>query len=96
MNKKKENELEQKVLIYQETLKRINTNYEEFSNSIINENLISNDDLNLNPDNPYYTSSTTNQPLNTKLFTNEQFNQFTYVLFKNFEAKKINIKISLF
>ena len=92
LNKNKENELEQKVLIYQETLKRINTNYEEFSNSIINENLISNDDLNLNPDNPYYTSSTTNQPLNTKLFTNEQFNQFTYVLFKNFEAKKINIE----
>ena len=91
-NKKKENELEQRVLIYQETLKKLNSNYEE-SNSIQNENTY-NYDLGLNPNNPFYSNIPSNQPLQTKLFTNEQFNQFTYVLFKNFEAKKINIEIA--
>ena len=91
-NKKKENELEQRVLIYQETLKKLNSNYEE-SNTNQNENTY-NYDLGLNPNNPFYSSVPSNQPLQTRLFTNEQFNQFTYVLFKNFEAKKINIEIA--
>ena len=91
-NKKKENELEQRVLIYQETLKKLNSNYEE-SNTFQNENTY-NYDLGLNSNNPFYSNLPSNQPLQTKLFTNEQFNQFTYVLFKNFEAKKINIEIA--
>ena len=90
-NKKKENELEQKVLLYQESLKRLNTNYEEFpSSSFNNENSTNNFDLKFKSDNPYYSSNSINDPLKTKSFTNEQFNQFTYVLFKNFESRKIN------
>ena len=90
-NKKKENELEQKVLLYQESLKKLNTNYEEFlSSSFDNENSTNNFDLKFKSDNPYYSSNSINDPLKTKSFTNEQFNQFTYVLFKNFESKKIN------
>ena len=44
----------------------------------------------LSDNNPYCTNDEENDPFISKQFTNEQFKQFTYVLFKNFEAKKIN------
>ena len=39
--------------------------------------------------NPYYTDNEENVPESHIKFTSAQFNQFTYVLFKNFEAKHI-------
>ncbi len=44
----------------------------------------------LSDNNPYCTTEEDNDPFISKKFTNEQFKQFTYVLFKNFEAKKLN------
>ena len=39
--------------------------------------------------NPYYTDNEENVPESHIKFTSAQFNQFTYILFKNFEAKHI-------
>ena len=40
-------------------------------------------------ENPFYTEDEKNYPEISLKFTSSQFNQFTYVLFKNFEAKGI-------
>ena len=40
-------------------------------------------------DNPYYTDDEENVPETQLKFNSPQFNQFTYILFKNFEAKGI-------
>ena len=42
--------------------------------------------------NPYYTDNEENIPESNIKFTSQQFNQFTYILFKNFEAKYITSK----
>lgn len=74
-------------------IKKINPNYnyifEEENNSIKNKDNIYNI-LVLSQNNPYCVEVEDNDPFISKKFTNEQFRQFTYVLFKNFEAKKIN------
>ena len=51
-----------------------------------------NKDFMLSKNNIYYSNSEENDPIKSNKFTNDQFKQFTYVLFKNFEAKKINIE----
>ena len=43
----------------------------------------------IDSDNPFYTEEEGNFPEISFKFTSAQFNQFTYVLFKNFEAKEI-------
>ena len=80
-NKKKELELEQRVYQYQE----------KFLEKISNLNLNSNDNSNfgLNESNPFYSNDPKNDPIQSRLLTNEQITEFTYVLYKNFEAKKI-------
>ena len=74
-------------------IKKINPNYnyifEEENNNTKNKDNIYNI-LVLSQNNPYCTEVEDNDPFISKKFTNEQFRQFTYVLFKNFEAKKIN------
>ena len=50
----------------------------------------SNNDLILSKNNPYCTNSINNNPIISNKLTNQQFRQFTYVLFKNLESKKIN------
>ena len=45
-------------------------------------------------DNPYYTDNNENIPEETNKFTSAQFNQFTYILFKNFESKGISFEES--
>ena len=45
-------------------------------------------------DNPYYIDDSTNIPEITNKFTSSQFNQFTYILFKNFESKGISFEES--
>ena len=49
-------------------------------------------DLVLSDSNPYNSNMEDNEPLSTGKFTNEQFGQFTYILFKNFEAKGIDLE----
>lgn len=48
----------------------------------------------IDADNPYYSPDENNDPILTNKFTSSQFNQFTYILFKNFEAKKITLDIA--
>ena len=43
----------------------------------------------INKDNPFYTDDPLNDPIQTRLFTNDQITEFTYVLYKNYESKKI-------
>ena len=48
------------------------------------------DDLSLSDNNPYYINVKENDSTKTNKFTNDQYSQFFYALFKNLEAKKIN------
>ena len=102
-NRDKENELEKYLFLYQEAIQKMNNgeniNIEEIRNNIlriINKVDMSNKASTLNMDfilsenNPYFVNNEENEPLTTGKFTNEQFGQFTYILFKNFEAKKID------
>ena len=47
----------------------------------------------IDADNPFYTEDEGNFPEISFKFTSAQFNQFTYVLFKNFEAKLQKMKM---
>ena len=106
-NKEKENELEKYLFLYQEAIQKKNNgenvNIEEIRNNILkliskvdinnkrnNNNM--NMDLVLSDSNPYNSNMEDNEPLSTGKFTNEQFGQFTYILFKNFEAKGIDLE----
>ena len=115
-NKKRENDLEKNLFLYQEAIQKMNTgeniNLEEIKNNILkiikesdeinddqeinyenkkNENeLYNNNSLILSIDNPYFINSEENDSISSNKFNNKQFNDFTYILFKNFQAKKIN------
>ena len=76
-----------------------NINIEDIRNNILrvinkvdtnNKGNSMNMDFILSENNPYFTNNGENDPLVNGKFTNEQYGQFTYILFKNFEAKKIN------
>ena len=43
----------------------------------------------ISEDNPYFSGDENNTPENTNKFNNVQFGNFAYILFKNFESKKI-------
>ena len=81
-SKEIEIELEKQLKIYKEKL-------EEINDKQINNDQI---EFGIDSDNPYYTSNENNNPIETSKITSIQFNQFTYILFKNFEAKNINLK----
>lgn len=76
-NKQKELELEQQVYQCQEKISNLNANPNE------------NSSFGLNESNPFYSNDPKNDPIQSRLLTNEQITEFTYVLYKNFEAKKI-------
>ena len=76
-----------------------NINIEDIRNNILrvinkvdtnNKGNSMNMDFILSENNPYFTNNGENDPMVNGKFTNEQYGQFTYILFKNFEAKKIN------
>ena len=102
-NRDKENELEKYLFLYQEAIQKMNNgeniNIEDIRNNILR--IINKVDMNnkanslnmdfiLSENNPYFSNVEENDPLSNGKFTNEQFGQFTYILFKNFEAKKID------
>ena len=102
-NRDKENELEKYLFLYQEAIQKMNNgenvNIEDIRNNILkiiskfninNKGNSMNSDFILSENNPYFTNNEENEPLNKNKFTNEQYGQFTYILFKNFEAKKID------
>ena len=83
---------EKKANIYYDKLKEINIIYETKENEKkIEEEKKSQNQLEFGIDetNPYYTENEENIPESNIKFTSQQFNQFTYILFKNFEAKYI-------
>ena len=102
-NREKENELEKYLFLYQEAIQKMNNgeniNIEDIRNNILR--IINKVDMNnkanslnmdfvLSDNNPYFSNVEENDPFSNGKFTNEQFGQFTYILFKNFEAKKID------
>ena len=89
--KEDETNLEKKANKYYEKLQEIEMENEERGN---NEDQENNDEDNqiefgIDENNPYYTDNEDNVPESHIKFTSSQFNQFTYILFKNFEAKNI-------
>ena len=86
--------LEKKANIYYTKLKEINMTFIEKEKKEDNEEKKSQNQLEFGIDetNPYYTDNEENIPESNIKFTSQQFNQFTYILFKNFEAKYITSK----
>ena len=85
-----EKKLEEKVNLYQKKLKEIDIvkeGYKEEGNQ-------SQIEFGIDNDNPYYIENEDNIPEKSNKFTSSQFNQFTYVLFKNFESKGIVLEES--
>ncbi len=78
-------ELEHKATTYFEKLVEIDKESEEKEKEQ-EENQI---EFGIDENNPYYTDNEENVPESQIKFTSSQFNQFTYILFKNFEAKFI-------
>ena len=102
-NRDKENELEKYLFLYQEAIQKMNNgenvNIEDIRSNILkiiskvninNKGNSMNSDFVLSENNPYYSNDEGNEPLINNKFSNEQYGQFTYILFKNFEAKKID------
>lgn len=78
--------------IKEQTLEKLHGVYQEKVRALISSSNIMNDQpgFGLSKDNPFYTENDDNNPLDTKKMTTIQYNQFTYILFKNFEARKVN------
>lgn len=105
-SKIKSQEIESEVLRLREILKNSKAKEEEFANIIYEyeekiksysseynsqQNIIS---IGINKDNPFYTEDPNNDPIQTQRFTNAQYTQFIFVLFKNFESKGITQEIA--
>ena len=80
-------ELEKKLILYQNKLKEI----ENPDGDMGDGNQI---EFGIDGENPYYTDNNENSPEVSNKFTSWQFNQFTYILFKNFESKGISYEES--
>ena len=85
-SKDEEKKLYEKMIAYQNKLKEIDINKEEENESQI--------EFGIDNDNPYYIEDENNVPEKNNKFTSSQFNQFTYILFKNFESKGIILEES--
>jgi len=81
--------LKKKLEIYQNKLEEIeNKNNED---DFYNKSQI---EFGIDENNPFCTDNIENNPEKTGKFTSAQFNQFTYILFKNFEAQGISYEES--
>ena len=90
--REEELKLEKKANIYYNKLKEINISLleEKDKKSEMEEKKSENQlEFGIDETNPYYTDNEENIPESNIKFTSQQFNQFTYILFKNFEAKFI-------
>ena len=90
--REEELKLEKKANIYYNKLKEINIFLleEKDKKSEMEEKKSENQlEFGIDETNPYYTDNEENIPESNIKFTSQQFNQFTYILFKNFEAKFI-------
>ena len=95
--KEEEKKMELQYKECQDKLKQINEYIQQQQNIANNENNDLSDEekghnqieFGIDENNPYYTDNEENQPDIQNKFTTSQFNQFTYILFKNFEAKGV-------
>ena len=95
--KDEEKRLEEKYKECQQKIKQLNEYIiqQNMNNENNNEGNIDDEkgqnqiEFGIDENNPYYTDNEDNQPDVHNKFTTSQFNQFTYILFKNFEAKNI-------
>ena len=89
LRKVKEGEkiMEEKVIKYMNKLRELELIEEEKEKE--KEENQSQIEFGIDQENPFYTEEEGNSPEISLKFTSSQFNQFTYVLFKNFEAKGI-------
>ena len=81
--------LEKKAIIYYEKLREIDLENEEKQRKEKEKEEENQIEFGIDENNPYYTDNEENVPESKIKFTSSQFNQFTYILFKNFEAKFI-------
>ena len=84
--------IQKKVNLYYEKLREISLELEEKEKKEEEEKKIREQnqlEFGIDETNPYYTENEENIPESNIKFTSQQFNQFTYILFKNFEAKYI-------
>ena len=91
LRKVKEGEkiLEEKVIKYMNKLRELEIIEEEKEKEKEENQNQSQVEFGIDQENPFYTEEEGNSPEISLKFTSSQFNQFTYVLFKNFEAKGI-------
>ena len=80
-SKKKEKELENQINIYQNKFKELIDSQSERTLQDI--------EFGIDIDNPFYTNDDNNEIIKSRKINNVQFNQFTYILLKNFESKNI-------
>ena len=79
------NYLKKKLDLYQNKLQEIEKQNEE--DDFYNKSQI---EFGIDENNPFCIDDNNNEPEKSGKFTSAQFNQFTYILFKNFEAKGIS------
>ena len=84
-----EKKLKKRLTIYTNKLKELENVKDP--NDIPNQSQI---EFGIDNDNPYYIDDSKNIPEMSNKFTSSQFNQFTYILFKNFESKGISFEES--
>ena len=85
-SKKKEKELENQINIYQNKFKELIDSQSERTLQDI--------EFGIDIDNPFYTNDDNNEIIKSRKINNVQFNQFTYILLKNFESKNITLNNS--
>ena len=82
------NKLKKKLDIYKKKLFELEKyNKENNDEDFYNKSQI---EFGIDENNPFYTDENDNNPIKTGKYTSAQFNQFTYILFKNFESREIS------
>ena len=82
------NKLKKKLVIYKKKLFELEKNNKEYTDDdFYNKSQI---EFGIDENNPFYTDENDNNPIKTGKYTSAQFNQFTYILFKNFESRGIS------
>ena len=91
IKKEEEKKMEEKMERYNNKLRELELIEEEKEREKeeMNNQNQSQIEFGIDSENPFYTDEERNFPEISLKFTSSQFNQFTYVLFKNFEAKGI-------
>ena len=85
------NKLKKKLDIYKKKLFELEKNIEKDEDDFYNKSQI---EFGIDEHNPFYTDDNDNVPEKTGKYTSAQFNQFTYILFKNFESREISFEES--